>query len=169
MVTYILEYRSIDINPFEKSGIALNDLYFMNLFNLFLLIEGESEYENWQQEALDNQNIIAIYSQNDVELIKYGKCISKVEWGLEILNKIKIINDELQLGYEEIIKYIRKRVEDYKETYTYKIIEKVKEEGYINAHLNLAKKYKDLAYDNRLEGYEDLNISTQILIKELAR
>lgn len=142
MVTYILEYRSIDINPFEKSGIALNDLYFMNLFNLFLLIEGESEYENWQQEALDNQNIIAIYSQNDVELIKYGKCISKVEWGLEILNKIKIINDELQLGYEEIIKYIRKRVEDYKETYTYKILEKVKEEGYINAHLNLAKSIK---------------------------
>ena len=31
-----LEYRSIDINPFEKGGIALNDLYFMNIFNLFL-------------------------------------------------------------------------------------------------------------------------------------
>ena len=163
-----LEYRSIDINPFEKGGIALNDLYFMNIFNLFLLIEDESNYENWQQEALNNQNIIATHGQNDVELIKDGKSISKVEWGLEILNKIKVINDELQLGYEEIIDDIRKRVEDYKETYTYKIIEKVKEEGYINAHLNLAKKYKDLAYDNRfkLEGYEDLELSTQILMKE---
>lgn len=163
-----LEYRSIDINPFEKGGIALNDLYFMNIFNLFLLIEDESNYENWQQEALNNQNIIATHGQNDVELIKDGKSISKVEWGLEILNKIKVINDELQLGYEEIIDDIRKRVEDYKETYTYKIIEKVKEEGYINAHLNLAKKYKDLAYNNRfkLEGYEDLELSTQILMKE---
>ena len=163
-----LEYRSIDINPFEKGGIALNDLYFMNIFNLFLLIEDESNYENWQQEALNNQNIIATHGQNDVELIKDGKSISKVEWGLEILNKIKVINDELQLGYEEIIDDIRKRVEDYKETYTYKIIEKVKEEGYINAHLNLAKKYKDLAYNNRfkLEGFEDLELSTQILMKE---
>lgn len=163
-----LEYRSIDINPFEKGGIALNDLYFMNIFNLFLLIEDESNYENWQQEALNNQNIIATHGQNDVELIKDGKSISKVEWGLEILNKIKVINDELQLGYEEIIDDIRKRVEDYKETYTYKIIEKVKEEGYINAHLNLAKKYKNLAYNNRfkLEGYEDLELSTQILMKE---
>jgi glutamate--cysteine ligase len=163
-----LEYRSIDINPFEKGGIALNDLYFMNIFNLFLLIEDESNYENWQQEALNNQNIIATYGQNDVELIKDGKSISKIQWGLEILNKIKVINDELKLGYEEIIDDIRKRVEDYKETYTYKIIEKVKEEGYINAHLNLAKKYKDLAYNNRfkLEGYEDLELSTQILMKE---
>lgn len=165
---YYLEYRSIDINPFEKGGISLNDLHFMNIFNLFLLIEDESNYENWQQEALNNQNIIATHGQNDVELIKDGKFIPKVQWGLEILNKIKVINDELQLGYEEIIEDIRKRVEDYKETYTYKIIEKVKEEGYINAHLNLAKKYKDLAYDNRfkLEGYEDLELSTQILMKE---
>ena len=91
-----LEYRSIDINPFEKGGIALNDLYFMNIFNLFLLIEDESNYENWQQEALNNQNIIATHGQNDVELIKDGKSISKVEWGLEILNKIKVIKDELQ-------------------------------------------------------------------------
>ena len=163
-----LEYRSIDINPFEKGGIALNDLHFMNIFNLFLLIEDENDYENWQQEALNNQNTIAINGKNDVELIRDGKSISKVQWGIEILNKIKVINDELQLGYEEIIEDIRKRVEDYKETYTYKIIEKVKKEGYINAHLNLAKKYKDLSYNKRfkLEGYEDLELSTQILMKE---
>ena len=163
-----LEYRSIDINPFEKGGIALNDLHFMNVFNLFLLIEDENDYENWQQEALNNQNTIAINGKNDVELIRDGESISKVQWGIEILNKIKVINDELQLGYEEIIEDIRKRVEDYKETYTYKIIEKVKKEGYINAHLNLAKKYKDLSYNKRfkLEGYEDLELSTQILMKE---
>ncbi|QJA08958.1 bifunctional glutamate--cysteine ligase GshA/glutathione synthetase GshB [Romboutsia sp. CE17] len=163
-----LEYRSIDINPFEKGGIALNDLHFMNVFNLFLLIEDESNYEYWQQEALKNQNIIATQGQKDVNLIKDGKTISKIEWGLEILNKIKVINDELKLGQDKIIDNIIKRVKDYKETYTYKMIEKIKKEGYINAHLNLAKEYKELAYNNRfkLEGYEDLELSTQILMKE---
>lgn len=34
-----LEYRSIDINPFEKCGISLDYLYFLNLFNIFLLID----------------------------------------------------------------------------------------------------------------------------------
>ncbi|HCA4705272.1 TPA: bifunctional glutamate--cysteine ligase GshA/glutathione synthetase GshB, partial [Enterococcus faecium] len=45
---------------------------------------------------------------------------------------------------------------------------KVKEEGYVKAHLNLAKSYKEDAYRNRfkLEGYEDLELSTQILMKE---
>ncbi|MDI2882333.1 bifunctional glutamate--cysteine ligase GshA/glutathione synthetase GshB [Clostridioides difficile] len=163
-----LEYRSIDINPFEKGGISLDDLYFINLFNIFLLIEDESDYKNWQEEALKNQNIIATKGQNDVDLIKDGKSVSKIQWGLEILNKIKVINDELKLGQDKIIDNIVDRIKDYKETYTYKIIEKVKEEGYINAHLNLAKRYKELAYNNRfkLEGYEDLELSTQILMKE---
>lgn len=163
-----LEYRSIDINPFEKGGISLTDLNFINLFNLFLLTEDESGYENWQQDALENQNIIATNGQSNINLIKDGESISKEIWAFEILNKIKFINDELKLGKEKILEDISKRIEDYKETYTYKIIEKVKKEGYIKAHLNLAKKYKDLAYDNRfkLEGYEDLELSTQILMKE---
>lgn len=163
-----LEYRSIDINPFEKGGISLDDLYFINLFNIFLLIEDESDYKNWQEEALKNQNIIATKGQNDVDLIKDGKSVSKITWGLEILDKIKVINDELKLGQDKIIDNIVDKVKDYKETYTYKMIEKVKEEGYINAHLNLAKVYKELAYNNRfkLEGYEDLELSTQILMKE---
>ncbi|WP_438652378.1 bifunctional glutamate--cysteine ligase GshA/glutathione synthetase GshB [Romboutsia sp.] len=163
-----LEYRSIDINPFEKSGIGLEDLHFINLFNLFLLIEDESDYENWQQEALQNQNIIATKGQNDVELTNDGKTISKKDWGVEIINKIRLINDELQLEQGEIIENIANKINNYKETYTYKIIEKVKEEGYINAHLNIAKKYKLDSYNNRfkLEGYEDLELSTQILMKE---
>lgn len=163
-----LEYRSIDINPFEKGGISLDDLYFINLFNIFLLIEDESDYKNWQQEALKNQNIIATKGQNDVDLIKDGKSVSKIKWGLEILDKIKVINDELKLRQDKIIDNIVDKVKDYKETYTYKMIEKVKEQGYVNAHLNLAKEYKKLAYNNRfkLEGYEDLELSTQILMKE---
>ncbi|MGL5713934.1 MAG: bifunctional glutamate--cysteine ligase GshA/glutathione synthetase GshB, partial [Paraclostridium sp.] len=163
-----LEYRSIDINPLEKGGISLEDLHFINLFNLFLLIEDESDYENWQQEALQNQNIIATKGQNDVELVKDGNPISKKDWGLEIINKIRLINNELQLDQDEIIENIANKINDYKETYTYKMIEKVKEEGYINAHLSLAKKYKADSYNNRfkLEGYEDLELSTQILMKE---
>ncbi|MEG1927946.1 MAG: hypothetical protein RR090_04895 [Niameybacter sp.] len=44
-----LEYRSIDINPFDKAGIKLEDLYFMYLFNLFLLLkEGQLiSKEDW--------------------------------------------------------------------------------------------------------------------------
>ncbi|WP_160693214.1 bifunctional glutamate--cysteine ligase GshA/glutathione synthetase GshB [Clostridium sp. C2-6-12] len=163
-----LEYRSIDINPFEKGGISLEDLYFLQIFNLFLLIQEESDYDKWQEEGVENQNIISKYGQSHVILKKDGEEISKEQWGLEILNSIKIINNELKLGREEIIDLMIDKIKDYKLTYAYKIEEKVKEEGYIKAHINIAKQHKKSAYNNRfkLEGYEELELSTQILMKE---
>lgn len=163
-----LEYRSIDINPFEKGGISLEDLYFFQIFNVFLLICDETKYEKWQEEAQDNQHIIAKFGQNDIMIKKDGEFISKEKWALDILKYIRTMNDELELGKEDIINNIVNRIKDKKLTYAYKISQKVKTEGYIEAHLNLAKKYKEDAYNKRfkLEGYEDLELSTQILMKE---
>ncbi|KFX53752.1 bifunctional glutamate--cysteine ligase GshA/glutathione synthetase GshB [Clostridium botulinum] len=163
-----LEYRSIDINPFDKCGISLDDLHFLEIFNLFLLISEEESYDNWQEEAYDNQKIIARYGQNNVKLKKNGEVIYKEKWALDILNQIQEINKELSLGEDSLIDTMIDKVKDNRLTYTYRIINKVKEEGYIDAHINLAKKYKEDAYKNRfkLVGYEDLELSTQILMKE---
>ena len=165
---FYLEYRSIDMNPFDKAGISLEDLYFLQVFNLFLLLKEESDYENWQEEALENQKAIAMYGQKDLSLKKDGKAISKVQWGLEILEEVCEINEVLELGKGEILEKMMEKVKDYHLTYAYRLIEAVKEEGYIEAYLNLAKAYKEEAYTNRfkLQGYEDLELSTQLLIKE---
>jgi glutamate--cysteine ligase len=163
-----LEYRSIDINPFEKGGISLEDLYFLQIFNIFLLLQEESDYDKWQEEGVENQNLISKFGQNNIMLMKDGESISKEEWGVEILETIKNINNELKFGREEIIDLMIEKIKNHKLTYAYRIEEKVKEEGYINAHLNIAKEYKNSAYNNRfkLEGYEELELSTQILMKE---
>ena len=163
-----LEYRSIDINPFDKCGISITDLNFLQLFNLFLLIEDEADYSNWQEEAYENHNIIAKHGKNNVQLKRNGVTISREEWSMNILNKIQQINEELSIGREDVIEEIIERVKDYKLTYTYRILQKVREEGYIKAHINLAKEFKEDAYANRfrLIGYEDLELSTQILMKE---
>ena len=163
-----LEYRTIDINPFEKGGISLDDLRFLQVFNIYLLSKEESEFENWQEEALENQQLIAVNGIDNIELKQDGKCINRIDFGLEILNEVMSINNELNLGFEDVIKNMIAKVKDSKLTYAYKITEKIKEEGYINTFLNLAKSYKESAYKNRfkLEGYEDLELSTQILMKE---
>ena len=163
-----LEYRSIDVNPFEKGGIALEDMEFLQVFNLFLLIKEETSYKYWQEDSLTNQNLIANHGQRDIFLIRDGEEISKKDWALEIFDEIININKVLNLGKDEVINRMIEKVNDQKLTYAYRIAEKVKEEGYINAHLDLAKKYKVSAYNNRfkLEGYEDMELSTQILMKE---
>ena len=163
-----LEYRGIDINPFEKGGIALDDLNFLQVFNLYLLIKEESRYENWQKEAAENQDYIAEYGLENIELIKDGAKISREAWSLEILNEMKNINEVLNLGKEETINNMIKRVKDPKLTYAYKISEIVRDKGYLNAHIDFAKKYKEESYNNRfkLQGFEDMELSTQILMKE---
>lgn len=163
-----LEYRSIDINPFSKGGISLEDLEFLELFNLYLLFKEESNYKDWQIDGLENQKNIARNGGLDIELIRDGEKVSKVEWGLEILNEIRDINHILNLGKGELIDAQIEKIKDYKKTNTYRFIELVKEKGYIDSHLDLSKKYKKEAYTKRfnLKGFEDMELSTQILMKE---
>lgn len=166
-INYI-EMRSIDINPFSKAGISLDDLNFINLLTIYFLIKDESSYEKWQEEAQNNQNIISMYGQMDVVLYRDGETITKKDWALDILNEIKEMNDKLSLGKEDIINSMIEKIMNPKLTYAYRISEMVKEEGFLESHLRLAKEYKEEAYKNRfkLEGFEDLELSTQILMKE---
>lgn len=163
-----LEIRSIDINPFSKAGISLEDLNFINLFTIYLLLKDENTYEKWQEEAQNNQNIISIYGQTDVVLYKDGKTISKNDWALNILNEMMDINNKLSLGKSNIIEDMIEKIKNPKLTYAHRISEMVKEEGFIESHLRLAKEYREDAYKKRfkLEGFEDLELSTQILMKE---
>lgn len=163
-----LEYRSIDINPFSKGGISLEDLESLELFNLYLLFKEESDYKDWQVDALDNQTNIARNGGLDIELIRDGEKISKVKWGLEILNEIKNINDILNLEKGDLIDSLIEKIKDYSKTNTYKFIKLVEEKGYVNSHLDLSKKYKNEAFNSRfnLKGFEDMELSTQILMKE---
>lgn len=166
-----LEYRSIDINPFDRAGISLNDLYFMQLFNLYLLFKEESDYTLWQEEALENQKAIATHGQKELQLKKDGNLVLKEDWGMEMLQEMRKLNDTLGLDKQDVIEIMEKRLKDYQLTYAYQLVEVVKREGYVAACLNLAKQYKDEAYKARFifKGYEDMELSTQILLKEAVK
>ena len=59
-----LEYRTIDINPFEKGGISLEDLKFLEIFNVYLLLKEESTFEKWQEEADELIDTILTMKEN---------------------------------------------------------------------------------------------------------
>ena len=52
-------------------------------------------------------------------LIRDGEKVSKVQWGLEILNEIRDINHILNLGKGELIDAQIEKIKDYKKTNTY--------------------------------------------------
>lgn len=165
-----IEIRSIDTNPFEKGGMSIEDLEFMHLLMLYLLIKEEStdKIGNWQEEATNNQRLIAQKGLLDVWLSRDGKVIRKIDWALEILEEILTINETLQLGKEEIIEAMIQKVKKPELTYAYRIRKLSEKEGFLRAHLNLAEAYREDAYAHRYKfyGYEDMELSTQILMKE---
>ncbi|OOB76993.1 MAG: bifunctional glutamate--cysteine ligase/glutathione synthetase [Epulopiscium sp. Nuni2H_MBin003] len=163
-----LELRSIDINPFDKTGIKKVDLDFLSVFNLFLLLKEETEYKNYLVEASENQYQIAKYGFYDMDLIKDGEGIKKSAWAEEILSEVQKINSFLNLNQGVALLHQMEKITNHKKTYAHMIFSQVKQHGYIKAHMNLAKSYKKDAYNNRylFKGYTDLELSTQQILKE---
>lgn len=164
-----LEIRSIDINPFEKGGISKDDLEFINLFNLYCLITKESSFKDWQEEAQINQNNISLYGQNEETIIyRDGRGRKRNRIAFEILDEIKEMSRVLKLNKEDLVDSMIEKFKDKTLTYSYKLTKLVESEGFIKTNLSLSKIYKKDSYDKRfiLEGYEDLELSTQVLLKE---
>ncbi|WP_069999679.1 bifunctional glutamate--cysteine ligase GshA/glutathione synthetase GshB [Cellulosilyticum sp. I15G10I2] len=163
-----IEIRSIDINPFEKGGISLEDLDFIHLFMLYLLLKEETYYLEWQQEALENQKLISKNGIEDIMFKMNGEEKSRVEWMLDLLEEMKNMNAVLELDKEVLIDKMMEKALQSSQIYAYQITEKAKKQGYLEAHIEWAKRYKQESYHNRykLEGYEELELSTQILMKE---
>ncbi|MDD3305702.1 MAG: bifunctional glutamate--cysteine ligase GshA/glutathione synthetase GshB [Acetobacterium sp.] len=164
-----LEIRTIDLNVFDKCGIAKIDLEFMNIFMLFLLLEGEEFFDTWQQEALINEIAVAEHGlEADLELLDHRHWTLKTAWAEDILDKVAEVNAYLDLKQEQCIKVMQNRVRNPEITYAHRLKLLMQEKGCLGANLEMAERYKKLsdADHYRLKGFEKWEMSTQILIKE---
>lgn len=163
-----LEFRNIDINPYCKTGIEKDQIDFLNIFMLFLLFSEDINHNNFQEEAFYNSDIISESGLDNI-LLKYKeKDITREEFSMIILNKMKDINNYLSLEKDALLNKYINIIKDSKLTTAYKIKRDIEKQGYIPFAMEIAKKNKEDAFNNRykLYGYEDMELSTQILIKE---
>lgn len=169
-----VEIRTIDLNPFEKAGLNLKDLQFIHMFLLFCLFEDGSK--------LDEETYI-MYEKNHCKAATAGKAeevLFKRENGTMVTAKEKCeivikgiegILKQMNLTTEkrdEILNFQREKLLDNNNLYIEKLINEVKEKGFINFHMERAKEYFKLSKNSSysLKGFEDLELSTQILLKE---
>ena len=137
-----LEIRSIDLNPFDLAGISLDDLKFIHLFMLTLL--ELPEQVDFSPQALGNYVALKGRKLTD-EITTLVKLIC---------GKMKQINDEFALGYDHLTDAPLLRPGIHEADF-----------------MNLAKKQKEeaLAHPYQTYGYEDMEMSTQLLIAEAVR
>lgn len=167
-----LEFRSIDLNPFSEIGIEELDLEFLHLFILFLFLKDDEPFEEKDYlRYLKNQEILANRgNSDDFRLICCeDKSVSPKEYSMIILDEIEkhLKNIEVFTSRDEkILQYQKNKILSNR-LYSDLVLKEVKQKGFVKFHIDKAKEFliemEKTPYT--LKGFEDLELSTQILLK----
>ena len=166
-----LEVRLLDLDPLSIQGVSKETLYLVHLFMIYTLLKENKEitYKD-QEEFFKNHDMVALKGRNEDAVIhENGVPVLLKDKGREILSEMDEIVEILFSNNEEfknVIKRALEKINNPHDTISEKLIKDIKEEGYINFHMRLAKEYLN-NFKNKefnLVGYDDLELSTQILI-----
>lgn len=147
-INYI-EIRTLDINPFYKCGLVKQDMKFLHLFLIYMLLKKESDYENWQEEAINNEESTAERAYvKSMRLIKDGSEIKLKSWALEIIDDMYDMCSALGITDVSSLNVMWKRVMNPDLTYGKRLLKLIKKDGYINAHIKLSKNNKNTSIAN---------------------
>jgi len=166
-----LELRFIDLNPFKKIGIEKETLYFLHLFLIYCLVTDDRGYTETTKRE-DEFNTIIVSSmgrQNDTLLLRDGEKVDIRQWKKELLDGIEDLLGSLvpknKIYTVAFDKIVRRAME---KPLSKKLAKKFEDEGYLKFHMEKAKEYLEetRSKEYNLKSYEDLELSTQILIKD---
>lgn len=139
-----VEIRTLDLNPFSRCGISKNDISFLQIFMIWLLLKEESDYPDWQPEGLSNEEKTASHgSDPELMLTRDGRSIKLRDWADEIISEIDKCNHILKLSKEDEINKIKRRIAEPQNTYFNRLRFLIKKHGYIDSQLILARQYKN--------------------------
>jgi len=174
-----LEVRLLDLDPYEKAGISKDRLNIVHLFLLHCLLKDEPDHYNEKQQeiAANNQDLVACYGlKPDLKLSNFeGEEISAKDFAKEIYAEMQNFLHVAQLAekeqYVSAMKHCESLMNGSVERTSLKIREDILKEGFIPFHMEQAKKYqKDSELSSfRFHGFEDLELSTQLLLKAALR
>ena len=174
-----VEVRLLDLDPYEKAGISKDRLNMVHLFMLHCLFMNEPDvYDEKQQEiAANNQDLVACYGlKPDLKLSNFeGKEVSVQDFGKEIYADIQNFLNVADLANEEqyisAMNHCHALMDGSVMRTSLKIREDILKEGFIGFHMKQAGKYQfesELS-SFRFHGFENLELSTQLLLKAALR
>ncbi len=171
-----LEVRVIDLDPFAKIGINEIDLHFVHLFLLFCLLLNEDDGFGAQQQEIVNANQDKISCHglgNDVLLTDFtGQEVTPKVWAGMLLTKMEKMFSPLNLSghglYSLVLAKFSALLESPDLHPARLLLQGVASQGYVLFHMDKARNFKaeSLAQGFRFYGNEDLELSTQLLLKE---
>ena len=98
-----VELRSVDINAFRPAGLTHKQLYFLEIFMMFCLLQDSPEINSAEVSEIDNnQHMVAHQGRKPgLELSRMGENITLKAWAEELLTQMQGIADLLNITHNE--------------------------------------------------------------------
>lgn len=171
-INYV-EIRTLDLNPLTKVGITEESLDLLHLMLVYSLVAPDfwmtdDEY----RDANLNQILAADANRNQAIMLHdyHGGTRELREWGDKILTHVYDSLSELGIPQEKLVVLLKYQqdLRDDTPSNACLIAKEVKEHGYSQFFMGKAKDYLNLSKETyyKFIGFEDLELSTQILLKE---
>lgn len=144
-----IEIRTLDINPFYKCGLVRHDMKFLHLFLIYMFIKDESDYKDWQKEAKFNEEATAESAYvESMRLLRDGEEVTLKSWASDIINEIHGMCEVLGIDATSTLSLMLNRIANPDLTYGKRLLKLIKENGYINTHVELSKNNKQTSIDS---------------------
>ncbi|MFV2060769.1 MAG: glutamate--cysteine ligase [Gammaproteobacteria bacterium] len=154
-VQYI-ELRSLDVNAFEPSGINEEQMYFIEAFILFCLLQESPNISNQEQIEIDHNEIeTAHYGRKPgLTLLQHGEKRLLTDWGVALCDDMESICASLDTAnqttqYSRSLKIQRAAFIDSDKTPSARMLQDMKnrDEGFYHFALRLSQQHK-MFFDN---------------------
>ncbi len=176
-ISYI-EIRLIDIDPLSKTGITKEALYFLHVLALYgLLTEEPGIFDATAQSYANNYHgYIALYGIHQDPFVYDQKegYINVLPKAKEHIRKMGSLLQKLSVNEEEYMntrEHALKLIENPKNRGVYDVLDGILKMGYIPFHIDKARGYLKESQQNnyRFVGLEDMELSTQLLLREAVK
>ncbi|SFC85976.1 glutamate--cysteine ligase [Pseudoalteromonas denitrificans] len=146
-----VEVRALDVNPFSDTGISLQQVYFLDVFLLYCLLNDSPEMDNEEQKISQKnlEQVVNFGRDPSLELIKKGASIPLRKWGEETFEQLALIANWLDTAhgtthYKTAISELNLCIEDSDKTLSGQYMSALKNSGLDNGcfALELAKQYQ---------------------------
>lgn len=176
-ISYV-EVRFPDINPLSKIGITPEMLHFIHWLIIYgLLTEEQNDFTSgFQSVANSNHASISLFglhenvelaTENGPTINAWDKAKSVIQEMIDLYAILEVDNND----YLHSLQYAQEMVNHPDRRIVHQILNETDEKGFIPFHLEMAKGYLQQSKQNifNFNGLEDMELSTQLLLREAVR
>ena len=164
-----IELRMFDLNPLDKNGMSKDDMELMEYFLLFLASKPDFDYTpELQRQAHENHIRSAAYDITSVEIVLPDRTETLQRAAIRLVEEMEDFYRALDVPRAlEILEQSKKRLVDQELLYAHRVYHAIEEKGYVPFAMECAMSALEQSNEKYylLKGFEDMELSTQALIK----